>query len=148
VYRGVFGLAALALGYSLFESPFGAMAFAAFVGVSATLGGIIGERIQIALRARRFAKRCLPKYGSIAFLADADGVHLRNGDTEVRHTWSAFDGWVETAEFFLILWPGAGGYYLPKSAIPDQRRDQWRSLLATSLPGSAPSDLGGGLSTE
>jgi len=133
IIRGVSGIVGLALGYSLFETALGAIGFIAFVGASAAVGGVIGQRVQIALRARKFEKRCLPKYGSIAFVADAGGVHLLNGDTEVRNAWSAFDRWVETGEFFLILWPVGGGYYLPKSAISEKDQEHWRSLLAASL---------------
>ena len=142
IIRGVIGVVGFALGYSVFGTALGAIGFIALVGASAAVGGVIGQRVQIALRARKFEKRCLPKYASIVFVAGAAGVHLQNGDTEVRHAWSAFDRWVETDEFFLIMWPAGGGYYVPKSAMSGEDHRHWRSLLGASLGASAATDSG------
>lgn len=81
IIRGVSGIVGLALGYSLFETALGAIGFIAFVGASAAVGGVIGQRVQIALRATTI----YDVFGRDGVHAETVGLPFRIDPWPARH---------------------------------------------------------------
>lgn len=92
------------------------------------LGARFGEWIAPRIRARRFARSCLPAYGRTAAALDGTGLTLRWQDSSVQLGWSTFTRFAETAEFVLLYQSPKSAIFLPKRAMQAEEVDTVRAL--------------------
>ena len=110
---------------------------AAFLAVFAFgfpwMGARIGEWVVPRLRARQFARKCLPGYATTTVRADAAGVDLRWTDSGAQLGWATFLCAVEADEFFLLYQSEKSSIYLPKRALSPEQLVQLQVLIQEHL---------------
>jgi hypothetical protein len=124
-------LTGVALVVSLFTTR-GVMAQAAivfmFIVALGAIGAVVGRQVEFRLRARSFARRCLPAYEITRLEVLADGMRYEWTEAALELKWNSIKQVVETPEFVLCYTGPATAQYVPKSAFNDS--DSARRFVA------------------
>ena len=106
---------------------------AMFVLVGAGIGWLVGPRVNMRVRARRFQKTCLPDHEQQTAMLSDHGMEIGSTSASTKIKWSVFKRWVETDDFFLLYFDRVTGYYLPKSAATPATVATARALISGGI---------------
>lgn len=93
------------------------------------LGARVGEWVLPRLRARQFARACLPAYGHTAATLGPSGLTLTWQDSSVQLGWPTFLRAAETPGFILLYQSPKSSIYLPKRAVPPEHLETVQTIV-------------------
>jgi len=133
-------LVTIALAWVAFRAYRSHNTFAVYLSLGALIGGLVGglgtRYILGPWQARRIFRQQKAMHRAFELSWDSDGIHLKDGNGEYRHSWRDFMRWREDERLFVLNLSDVMFLMVPKRAFPEEQslhvfRDALKSHVAS-----------------